>query len=86
MFAKFVCPNGLPPADCTHIPQLVKNAQGFLSRLVAKSQKEARIGPQREAQTKAQAQAQQPTVAGTVAVERQYAARSPTRTRTRTRQ
>ena len=80
MFAKFVCPNGLPPADCTHIPQLVKNAQGFLSRLVAKSQKEARIGTQRETQ------AQQPTVAGTVAVERQYAARSPTRTRTRTRQ
>ena len=37
MFKNYVCPNGLPPAECGHIPQLIKNAEGFLTKLLVKS-------------------------------------------------
>lgn len=35
MFNAYKCPNGLPPSECRHIPQLVKNSFSFFSRLLA---------------------------------------------------
>lgn len=36
MFANFKCPNGLPPSECRHIPQLAKNTFNFFSKLLSK--------------------------------------------------
>ncbi|MDH4482711.1 MAG: hypothetical protein QE279_08380 [Rhodoferax sp.] len=80
LFEKFVCPNGRPPSECGHIPQLIKNTQGFFSRLVARSQKDAQI------EAKQQVQEQHPAVASELVSERQTASGKPERTRIRTRQ
>lgn len=36
MFANYKCPNGLPPSECRHIPQLINNTFSFFTRLVSK--------------------------------------------------
>lgn len=32
LFANFKCPNGLPPDECRHVPQLVINLSNYFKR------------------------------------------------------
>jgi len=32
IFSNYKCPNGLPPEECLHFPQLVKNVANYFAR------------------------------------------------------